>query len=74
MITELDTLGKLQGIQERATVFAILWRNAGVGFQFYEGPEEHSDSWRDFLVVHHYYPTFEEAVEAEYERLQKVAP
>lgn len=53
----------------------IMFRNAGVGLLFYEGDYDahgfpvgsgKDDTWKEHLKVKRYYPTFLEAVEAEY--------
>ena len=62
-------LETLAAIQEQANIFAILFRNAGVALQFYEGPEEQPENWRDHLVIHRYYPTLAEALTGEHEHL-----
>ena len=50
----------------------ILFRNAGVGFQFYEPPDGYkidirdtSGNWKQYLVIYDYYPTLKEAISAE---------
>jgi len=72
----LSTLAKLHAIEETATIYEIAYRNAGVGFMFFEGAVmdgteayRNTAAWRQHLVVHSYYPTFEAAVDGEYERL-----
>jgi len=61
---------KLDRIRERATLYAILFRNGGVALQFYEAPAAKlTKDWADKLVVHRFYPTLAEAVDAEMERL-----
>jgi len=70
----MDTLATLHAIEKMATIYEIVYRNAGVGITFYEGErmsghEAYQDTWRRHLVVHAYYPTFEAAVDAEYARL-----
>ena len=47
-------------------LYEILFRNAGVGCVFYTGPSDLPKNWRDSLVVDRYYPTFTEAIDAEY--------
>ena len=73
----------LEAIQERVVVYDIHFRNAGVGFAFFEPPAgyedrpfkrgEIDDSWKRYIVVNHYHPTLWEAIEAEYQRLVQVA-
>ena len=60
---------RLETLLERTHVHGILFRNAGVGFQFYEGGTHLRDDGREHLCVYNYYPTLQEAVEAEHERL-----
>jgi hypothetical protein len=68
-----DALEKLAWIEQNSRIYAILYRNAGVGMQFYEGPEAALDgrdeTWRQHLVIRSYYKDFQEAVDAEYRRL-----
>ncbi len=70
------TLFKLHKIEDATTIYNIHYCRAGVGFCFYEPPDDFeiefsydSCEWRKYLNVHAYYPTFEEAVDAEYRRL-----
>lgn len=69
----MDTLAKLGAIEQAAHIYEICYRNAGVGFCFYEGPydaEGHIPrDWRQHLVTHNYYPTIHEAIAAEFQRL-----
>lgn len=55
-----------------AVLYNICFRNAGVGFQWYEENTENK-TWKDGLVVHAYYPSLAEAMEGEFIRLQGVA-
>lgn len=76
----------LHEIESVATIYNIHYCNAGVGIQFYEesrdpkifetqtvaGIEMQKDvGWRKGLVIYKYYPTFEDAVKGEYERLKQ---
>lgn len=71
-------LEKLHKIEETVTIYNIHYCRAGIGFCFYEPPEDFelevnrkyplSDEWRKYLHTYNYYSTFEEAVEAEYKR------
>lgn len=70
------TLTKLHEIEDATTIYNIHYCRAGVGFSFYEPPDDFeikfpykSEEWRQYLHVYAYYPTFEEAVEGEYKRL-----
>lgn len=68
----MNTIDKLRAISELKCIYAILFRTAGVGFQFYTGTEEqcvHDRDWQRYLKVEKYYPTFEDAVEAEFDQL-----
>lgn len=73
----MDTIEKLHAIQAAKIIYNILYRAAGVGFLFYTPlpPEAGTpgymppENWQQGLSVDHYYPTFEEAVDAEYARL-----
>lgn len=69
-------LAKLHKIEETVVIYNIHYCTAGVGFCFYDPPDDFeidlkypSDEWRQHLITHRYYPTFEEAVESEYKRL-----
>lgn len=69
----MNVLDKLHAIEEAKIIYAILWRLAGVGIEFYEGPEivgvRRDDSWKKYLKIETYHPSFEEAVNAEYLRI-----
>jgi hypothetical protein len=71
--TNLSLEDKIDFLREKG-LYDILFRNAGVGLMFYLAPmgipieEFPNDSWKQHLYVHSYYPTFDEAVEAEYLR------
>jgi hypothetical protein len=64
-----DVIEKLKAIRSMSVIYNICYRNAGVGFMFYEEPR--STRWEDGLVVYAYYPTLEEAVDAEFLRLKR---
>ena len=79
-----ETLEKLKTIERAKCIYNIHYCNAGVGFCFYDSekdPQELRDrfigdmnipeniSWRKALTMDKYYPTFEEAVDAEYKRI-----
>jgi len=72
----MTILEKLHKIEEQKTIYNIHYCNAGVGFLFYYpekdiGRSKHGrTSFMNALSVEEYYPTFEEAVEAEYARLE----
>lgn len=61
---------KLHKIEEEKTIYDIHYCRAGVGFIFYY-PDKDKGSWREALSVERYYDTFEEAVEAEYNKLKE---
>lgn len=71
----MTTLDKLHAIEEKKTIYDIHYCNAGIGFIFYYPVEGDTlegkppANWKEGLSVHKYYPTFEEAVDAEYARL-----
>lgn len=72
----VGVFGQLHKIEDIAVIYNIHYCTAGVGFCFYEPPEDFeidtkypSDEWRKYLITYSYYPTFEEAVEGEYKRL-----
>lgn len=74
----MTTLEKLKAIEEKKVIYNICYRVAGVGIMFYdesrlngaEGPGRALyDGWEKGLYVDKYYPTFEQAVDAEYARL-----
>lgn len=64
----MTTLEMLKEIERSKVIYAILYRRAGVAFQFYEGDLTEEDFTRN-LTVKAYYPTFSEAVNAEWELL-----
>lgn len=68
---ELTIIDKLHAIEENKRVYSISYRNAGVGFLFFDSDFELTDKWRDNLTIERYYKTFEDAVNAEYKRLVK---
>lgn len=54
-----------------ASIYNINYRRAGVGFCFFEPPIDGAadGEWEKYLNVHRYYPTFEKAVEAEFDKI-----
>jgi len=75
----MTILDKLHFIEGHKTIYNIHYCRAGVGFIFYS-PEKianpiskagYPENWREGLVVEKYYPTFEEAVKAEYQRIKE---
>lgn len=80
---EMTILEKLHAIEDAKCIYNIHYSNAGVGFCFYDSEKIQfrgrfidgtsafirDDRWREGLTTDKYYPTFEEAVEAEYQRL-----
>lgn len=72
-MTDVVVLDSIEKLRERG-LHQILFRNAGVGFQFYEPPEgfeiEINRSWKKYLIIRQYYPTLEEALSAELARLE----
>ena len=69
---ELDTMDKLHYIENSNTVFNPIYNihycNSGVGIIFYD-PTKDTGNFREALTVHKYYETFEDCIDAEYERL-----
>jgi len=68
----MKSLTAMLGDLEKEGLHDIMFRRAGVGLLFFEGPPDaltlHDDSWRRFLKVQKYYRTFGEAVRAEWKR------
>ena len=77
-------LDSIEGLRDHG-LYQILFRNAGVGLQFYEPPDGYdlkydnsiliegvTDYWRRYLIIRHYYPTLEEALTAELNRLELI--
>lgn len=73
VLVTLGTLDMLHAIEDAKCIYDIHYCRAGVGFLFYEGPPLDGPTpeaaWRKYLAVDRYYPSFEEAVAAEYARL-----
>ncbi len=65
------TLQMLHEIEKKKCIYDIHYCNAGVGFIFYTGPKDYPFNWRTFLSVERYYPTFEEAVKGEWEKIER---
>lgn len=75
----MTILNKLHFIEKHKTIYNIHYCRAGVGFIFY--CEEkikkpilgggYPGNWKEGLIVEKYYPTFEKAVEAEYQRIKE---
>lgn len=64
----------LHEIEEKKCIYNIHYCNAGVGFNFYDGPSsiiEAGENWREYLSTDKYYPTFEEAVKGEWDRIKQ---
>jgi len=64
-----NILSKLHKIEKEKCIYDIHYCKAGIGFIFYELKKDKGD-WKSALEVDEYYPTFEEAVEKEFERLK----
>ena len=64
----MNVLEKLHVIEEVKCVYNIHYCKAGVGFCFCGHPN--SAKWKDSLNVVAYHPTFEEAVEVEFDLLK----
>lgn len=70
-VNSASTLSMLHAIERAKVIYDIHYCHAGVGFLFYAGALPVPTDWqkgRD-LTVDRYYPTFEEAVAAEFGRL-----
>jgi len=70
----MKTLKKLHQIEKQKCIYDIHYCKAGIGFLFYNSKEDKTSKWQrnipnNGLSVARYYPTFEEAVEAEFEKL-----
>ena len=61
----------LHELEKEKSIYHIHWCRAGIGFIFYEGPGEGDDNWKEHLIVEKYYPTFEKAVKAEWDRMKQ---
>ena len=64
----MTILEKLHAIEEAKTIYDIHYCNAGIGFIFFY-PEKAKQNWKEGLNVECYYPSFEKAIEAEYNKL-----
>ena len=60
-----STLEKLHFIEKHKHIYDIHYCRAGIGFIFYY-PKLDKGNYKEALAVENYYPTFEEAVDAEY--------
>ena len=75
----MTILDKLHFIEKHKTIYNIHYCRAGVGFIFYcEGKIKNPipgggylENWKEGLIVEKYYPTFEKAVEVEYQKLKE---
>ena len=68
----MNTIEKLHAIEEARCIYNIHYCKAGIGFCFYVNQKDvdgSDHSWKKNLETDRYYPTFEEAVDAEFERL-----
>lgn len=71
----MTILEKLHAIEEKKSIYDIHYCRAGVGFVFYYQDKDSADekeSWRKALGCDRYYPSFESAVEAEYEKISNL--
>jgi trehalose-6-phosphate synthase len=71
----MTIMKKLHAIEDKKCIYDIHYCRAGVGFLFYEPPQEGEvdmtkSEWKKYLKVDKYYPSFKEAVGAEYKRLK----
>lgn len=66
----MKILDKLHKIEKAKCIYNIHYCKAGIGFVFWDRKKVKSaKNWRDGLTIEKYYPTFEEAVEAEFNKL-----
>lgn len=71
-----SVLKMLHEIEKKKSIYNIHYCGAGVGFIFYEGPEILPAEilpadWKRFLTVEKYYPTFENAVQEEWDKINR---
>jgi len=69
----IETMKMLHEIEEKKCIYNVHYCNAGIGFSFYEGPnsiDEAGENWRNYLSTDKYYPTFEDAVKGEWDRIK----
>ena len=69
-IEKLDALGREKGL----VIYSIHQANAGWGCQWYVGSKGQTavePEWRTKIVVHQYYPTIAEMIEAETKRVNE---
>lgn len=72
----MTLLEKLHKIEEAKNIYDIHYCRAGIGFIFFAPPagytqKPHPDkTWKKYLIVEKYYPTFEDAVDAEYKKIE----
>jgi len=65
---------KLDKIKEHKVLYNIVFRNIGVALQFYDATKVKpnksyypaAEYWKAGLTIDKYYPTLEEAIDAEY--------
>ena len=65
----MKILEKLRAIEKSKVIYNICFRNAGVGFMFYDERLVKNNDFKTGLTLEHYYPTFTKAVREEYKRL-----
>jgi len=70
MMSKMTVMDMLHAIEKERCIYNIHYCKIGVGFVFYD-PEEDKGDYRAALSIERYYPTFEEAVKVECERLFK---
>lgn len=68
MEKRIDDLRELAESKQQI-LYNLCFRNAGVGFQWCDG---NKDNWEKALYIMNYYPTIEEAIDAETERLKGI--
>jgi len=70
---EMTTLDKLHSIEDSNVIFNPIYNieycNSGVGIVYYDADKDVGD-YMDLLGAENHYPTFEDCIDAEYERLK----
>ena len=67
----MTMLDKLHDIEKNKCIYNIHYCRAGVGFIFHYPEKQKDDDFISGLSVDGYYDTFEEAVEAEFNKMRK---
>jgi len=64
----MNVLDKLHEIEKNKIIYNIHYCRAGVGITFYY-PKKDTGNYKDALSTERYYKTFEECIEAEYNKI-----